>query len=246
LVGEPLNWGDVLKIKKRIGIMGLALVIVFVFGTVVVASASGPEYIYKVEGAKLEAGKTQEVTGVKAATAFFLRGESSGVKATIECTTLKANAASEPLIAGGQPGTSSKGQLELSSCGAVVGGETCKTAKIGAIPVTSEIVTVVAPAAKAGDLATLVTTTGAIVKLTECGAFGNVEVEVRGDAGALNSAGEAKVGTETFTAGTNLITKVKTFGGAPKEVLLEFGGNFASLEGEAELQLKGGKKWGVA
>jgi hypothetical protein len=229
--------------------MGLALVAAFAFSAVVAASASTPEYIYKVEGAKLEAGKTKEVTSIKAVGNIVLKGETFGVKATAECSTLKAASGGEPLLVGGQPGTSSKGKLELSACGAVVGGESCASAKIAPIQVNSEIVTVVTPAGKAGAVATLLTPTGTaftLVKFISCGSLGNVELEIEGDTAALNSTGEAKAGTERFGAGVNEITMVKTFGGSEREVGLEFGGHRATLQGEAEMQLRGVKKWGVA
>ena len=234
---------------KRIRLMGLALAAVFAFSAVVAASASTPEYIYKVEGAKLEAGKTEEASSVKAASIITLKGETFGVKATAEFTKLKVPAGGEPLLVGGQPGTSSKGKLELSGCGAVVGGESCAEVKIAPIQVNSEIVSVVSPAGKAGAAATLLTPTGAaftLVKFISCGNFGTVELEMEGNTAALNSVGEAKVGTERFSSGANEITMVKTFAGTEKEVGLEFGGHRATLAGEAELQLKGVKKWGVA
>lgn len=244
---------------SRIRIIGLALAAVFAMSAT--ASASAAEYIYKVAGAKLEAGVKTEITS-KAKTTFVLKGEVLGIKSETKCKTEKLNAAEKPVIVGGAPGTSEKELVEFGECSATLGGAACKSVKVNNTTTSNEIVTVVLPAAKAGKLATLFTPPTKVfttIELKECGAFGTQKAEVTGTTAALDSPEkvEQATGTLIFKAGAEEITEVgclketTTCTGAEKKapfrqkVGLKFGGNAATLEGESEVSLVSGQSWGV-
>ena len=221
---------------------------VFATSAVVASGASAAEYIYKVNGAKLEAGVTKAITA-KAKTAFVLRGEIIGLKSVTTCKKLKL-AATEPapVIIGGKAGTSEE-KIVFEECSGTLSGSACNSVVVENTPAINEIVTVVLPAAKVGKLATLFTPkTGTVfttIKLKECGIFGTTEGKVEGNSASLNSEGEAVVQTGTWVEGAEEITKVKLNSGAEVEVGLKFGGNKSTLQGISEVELTTKEKWGA-
>jgi hypothetical protein len=232
---------------KRMRVIGLTLVAALAIGAVAASGASAAEYIYKVNGVKLEAGITKAISS-KAKTPFILKGEIIGLKSETKCNKLKL-AATEPapVIKGGTPGTSEE-KIVFEECSGTLGGSPCKGVTVENTPALNEVVTVVLPAANAGKLATLFTPkTGTLfttIKLKECG-FVSTEGKVEGTSAALGSEGEAVVQTVTWAAPAEEITKVKKSSGAEVTVGLKFGGNAATLEGIAEVELTSKEKWGT-
>jgi hypothetical protein len=236
---------------KRIRAIGLALVAVFAMGAVAAAEASAAEYIYKVAGPKLEAGKTKEIKS-SAKKAFVLRGKGVlEIEAVTTCKALKLNAAEKPVIVGGKPGTSEKEKVEFGECTATVGGAKCEKVEVTNVSTKNEIVTVAAPASLKGRLATLFSpTTGtefSKVKLIKCGIFGNQTATVEGTSAALDEVEktEAKAGTLVYAVGSSEIIEVEKFGGAKAKVELKSGPTKSTIEGEATVELVGGESWGV-
>jgi hypothetical protein len=232
---------------KRIRIIGLTLVAVFAISAVAASGASAAEYIYKVNGAKLEAGATKAVSA-KAKTPFVLKGEIIGLKSDTKCNKLKlATIEPAPVIKGGTPGISEE-KIVFEECAGTLGGSACKSVTVENTPALNEIVTVVLPAAKAGKLATLFTPkTGTLfttIKLKECGIV-TTEGKVEGTSVGLNSEGEAVAQAITWAAPAEEVTKVKQSSGAEVAVGLKFGGNVATLEGIAEVELTSKEKWGA-
>jgi hypothetical protein len=232
----------------RLRIAGLALIAALALSAVAATGASAAEYIYKVNGAKLEATITKGISA-KAKTPFVLKGEIIGLKSITTCNKLKL-AATEPapVIIGGTPGTSEE-RIVFEECSGSLGGSGCKSVTVENTPALNEVVTVVLPAAKVGKLATLFTpkagTLFTTIKLKECGIFGSTEGKVEGTSASLNSEGESVVQNATWVAGAEEITKVKKASGAEVTVGLKFGGNPATLEGVSEVELTSKEKWGT-
>ncbi len=234
----------------RIKLVGLCLVAVFAFGAVAAAEASAAEYIYKVEGKKLEAGAKEEITS-KAKTEFVLKGTGPlGIKSETKCKKLKLNAAEKPVITGGIPGKSEKEKIEFEECTATVGGVKCSSVTVESASTNNELVTVVLPATKAGKLATLfVPASGKVftkIKFTKCGIFGNQSAEVEGSSAALISPEkvEAVSGMLVWNEKEEITETEKSNGERGKDGL-KFDGNAATINGEAEVTLVSGKVWGA-
>jgi hypothetical protein len=234
---------------QRVKILGVALAAVFAMSAITATASLAAEYIFKVNGAKLEAGQTREVTS-KAKKEFVLEGEVLGVKAVTKCKKEKLNAAEKPVIVGGIPGKSEKEKIEFSECSATVGGVACKSVTVENVPTNNEIVTIVKPAAKAGKLATKFTPSAGTkfteIKFKECGGFGSPTAEVTGTTAALDSP--EKVEQETgalIWSKPEEITEVEKSSKAKETVGLKFAGKAATLEGEAEVTLVSKEKWGV-
>ena len=239
---------------KRIRVIGLALVALFAFG-VAAASASAAEHIYKVEGTKLEANMTKEITSkVKSGSEFILKGEQEilkvKVKSETKCKTLKLNAAEHPIIIGGPVGTSAKEKIEFGECTATLGGSACEKVVIESASTNNELVTVRKPATDNGKLGTLFTpATGTVfttVKFTKCGIFGSREAKVEGKSTALVSpeATEAVAGTLVYSEAEE-ITEVEKQNGTLEASGLKFSGFPATIKGEAEVELVSKEKWGA-
>jgi hypothetical protein len=237
----------------RIKLVGLCLVAVFAFGAVAVAEAAAAEYIYKVNGKKLEASEKKEITS-KAKTEFTLTGEESvlgtKVKAITKCKKLKLNAAEKPVIVGGTPGKSEKEKIEFEECTATLGGSKCSSVTIESASTNNEIVTIVLPASKAGKLGVLFTpASGKVfttVKLKSCGIFGSHEAKVEGSSAALvgSEKTEAVAGTLVYSE-TEEITEIEKSNNTKEKVGLKFAGNPSKINGEAEVELVSKEKWGV-
>ena len=137
---------------KRVLMLGL-VAIPFAFGSIVAGSALGAEYIYKVNKTALGVGQDEEVA-LKAKTNQVMSSTILGIKFEVVCKNAKLAAAEEPIIKGGVPGTSARDRFEFSECQANVGSDKCNEVTVEGSHLAGEIVTVVAPAAKAGELAT--------------------------------------------------------------------------------------------
>ena len=236
---------------KHIRIIGLALVALFALGAIAATSAmAAPEHIYKVEGKKLEAGEKEEITS-KAKTEFVLKGTGPlGIKSETKCKKLKLNAAEKPVITGGTPGKSEKEKIEFEECTATVGGSKCSSVTVESASTNNELVTIVLPASKAGKLATLfVPASGKVftkIKFTKCGIFGSQSAEVEGSSAALISPEKTEaVNGVLIWNEKEEITETEKQNGEKGKDGLKFNGNAATINGEAEVALVSGKKWGA-
>jgi hypothetical protein len=208
---------------------------------------------YNVEGAKLEAGQTKEITS-KAKTEFTLKGEQEilgvKVKSVTNCKKLKLNAADKPVLVGGEPGKSEKEDIEFEECSATLGGSKCSSVTIESALANNELVTVVSPAGKRGKLASLFTpASGKVftkIKFTKCGLFGSQSAEVEGSSTALvgSEKTEAVTGTLVYSE-TEEITEIEKLNGTKEKTGLKFGGFAATINGEAEVELVSKEKWGA-
>ena len=240
---------------KRIKVIGIALVALFVMGAAA-AFAVEPEHIYKVEGAKLEAGKTKEITShIKPGTEFVLKGERTvlfiTVKSTTRCKKLKLNAAEKPVIVGGTPGTSEKEKIEFEECVGELEGKPCKGVSVENVPTTNELVTIKKPAALENKLGTLFKPAGGgkvftKVVLKECPTFGTQEATVEGTAAALVNPekGQEVAGSLIYNEKEE-ITEVEKQGGGKEAVGLKSNGKKATINGTAEVELVSKEKWGA-
>ncbi len=235
----------------RIKLAGLCLVAVFAFGAVTVAQASAAEYIYKVKGAKLEAGQTKEIkSSVKKE--FVLKGKGVlNIESVTKCKALELNAAEKPVIVGGKPGKSEKEKIEFKECSATLGGGKCEKVEVENVSTNNEIVTVVKPEALKGRLATLFTpSAGEVfskVKFVKCGIFGSQKAEVKGKSAGLdepNGLEEVKDWL-VYATGAAEITEVEKSNGEKVKVELTNEGKKATIEGEAWVELASKEVWGV-
>ncbi len=229
---------------RRTGLVGLCLVAAFAIGSAGATQALAAEYIYRVEGKKLGAGATRELTA-KARTEFIVKDV--GSKAEVKCKKVKLNAAEKPVIVGGTPGTSEKESFEFEECSATLEGAKCSSATVETAVLNNELVTVVKPAGEKGDLGFLFTpASGKIfmtIKLKSCGIFGSQEVKAEGTSTALVSLPQ-----KTETAAVILvwsesepITEIMKQNGVTEKTGLAS----LTLNGEVELELVSKEKWGV-
>jgi hypothetical protein len=248
-----INDKEQLTTMKHIRIIGLVLVALFMMSVIAASAAfAEPEHIYKVNGAKLEAGKTQEITSkVKPGTEFVLKGTGPlGIKSETKCKKLKLAVAEKPVIVGGTPGKSEKEKIEFEECTATVGGAKCEKVTIESASTNNELVTIDLPAGKAGKLATLFTPVAGkvftTIKLTKCGIFGSQEAKVEGTSAALVSPEkvEAESGTLVWKEAEE-ITEVQNQNKEKKKIGLIFNGKAATINGEAEVTLVSKEKWGA-
>ncbi len=234
---------------KRITIIGLAFAASWASCFAVVTSAAGAEYIYKVNKAPLEIGKTKEVR-VKAKTSQVMRGELSSTKFQVTCKKLKLVAAEKPVIQGDVPGRSEKERFVFEECESTLSTTKCEkvTAETGSLE--SEIVTVVRPATKAGKLA--VKYKGADgsnlfvkIKLTCIGI--SFTIECQGTTAWLDSPEkmEQRIGTLIGKAGAEEITEVERSTGTKEIVGLKCEGKPVTFEGESEIELVSEENWGI-
>jgi hypothetical protein len=233
-------------IAKRVFILGL-VAIPFAFGSIVAGSALGAEYIYKVNKTTLGVGQKEE-EALKAKTNQTMSSTFLGVKLEVVCKNAKLDAAEEPVIKGGVPGTSARDRFEFSECQANLSSAKCKEVTVEGGRLTGEIVTVVLPAAKAGELATKFSPSEnsfAKIKLN-CDSL-LFEVTFAGTTAMLDTPEkiEQSVGTLIAKAGTEAITEVRKSNGGTEKVGLNCNGERATFEGESELALVSNHSWGV-
>ncbi|HWX87793.1 MAG TPA: hypothetical protein VNX67_06445 [Solirubrobacteraceae bacterium] len=231
---------------KRVTIIGLAFAASWASCFAVVASAAGAEYIYKVNKASLETGKTKEVRA-KAKTSQVMGGEFLGTKFRVICNKLKLVAAEKPVIKGGVPGRSEKERFAFEECETTI----CdKKVTVEAGSLENEIVTVVQPATKAGKLAVEYKGTGgsnlfAKIQLTCIGIL--VTAEIQGTTVWLDSPEkmEQRIGTLIGKTGAEEITEVEKSAGTKEKVGLKCEGKPVTFEGESEIELVSEENWGI-
>ncbi len=121
---------------KRSKMLGLCLVALFAMSGLAAAQASAIEFLWKVNGSKLETGQEKTLTS-KAKGAQVLKTTVIGVKVEIKCTEVSTAGAK---IIGGMPGTSSE-TVEYKGCTvAKPSGCTVKGGTITTNPLKDEIV----------------------------------------------------------------------------------------------------------
>lgn len=232
---------------KRVLIAG-PIAALCALGSIAAGSALGAEYVYRVSKAVLGVGQTQKVT-LKAKTNQTLSSTILGIKFEVVCKKVKLNAAEEPVIKGGAPGTLAKDKFEFAECEATLGAERCKEATVEGSNLVGEIVTVVRPEAKAGELATKLSSAGTegsfvTVKVAGCGSF---SAKFTGSAAVLDipEKAEQPVGTLAAKSGGEEITAVQKSNGTQEAVGLKCLGVKATFAGESELALVSNASWGV-
>lgn len=230
---------------KHVAILGL-VAIPCVFGSIAAGSALGAEYIYKVNGTKLGVGQSEEET-LKAKTNQTMSSEVLGIKFEVVCKKVKLDAAEEPAIKGGIPGTSARNKFEFSECQASIGTQKCEGVTVEGGRLAGEIVTVVLPAAKAGELATKLSPSGtgasfAKIKTSGCG----LEVTFQGTLALLDKPEktEQSIGTLIAKTGSEEITEIQKSTGGKEKVGLTCSGVRATFGGENELALVSNDSWG--
>lgn len=222
--------------KKRVLVLGL-IAIPCAFGLIATGSALGAEYIYKVNKTTLGTGQDQ-VEALKAKSNQAISGTVIGIKFEVICKSLKLDAAEEPVIKGGVPGTSARDKFEFSGCE----GPSGLKCTVEGGHLAGEIVTVVLPASKAGELATKFT--GGTFATVKCA---GVQFEITGSTAMLDSPEKAEqlVGTLIAKTGTEEITEVQKSNGSKESVGLKCNGARATFAGESELTLVSNSSWGV-
>jgi hypothetical protein len=229
----------------------VVLVAVFAFSAVGAASASAHKFVWKVEKAPgtekiLAAGESKEFTA-SSKKGYIIKNEVLSIKLTIECKKQKFSAGAE--IIGGKPGKA-EGTIVFEECMPTAPSECVgKKVKIEPLPVKTELVAVVKPAAKAGKLATLFSpkTSTLFTVITLEGCMFNTKYELTGNAAALNGSQEVeqKTGSLLFKEGSEEITEVETSTGAKAKVELKTAGSKATFEGESALELVSKELWGA-
>jgi hypothetical protein len=226
---------------KRTRVLGLCLVAVFAMSGLVVAQASANEFIWKVNGSKLEGEKTKELT-TKAKGAQVLKAEVLGVPVEISCTTVSTAGAK---IIGGTPGTSSE-TVEYKGCtvakpsGCKIKGEAITTKAL-----KDEIVEGVGTSAGKGLIffAPKEGTTFAEPKLE--GGFFCLSVAVKGSvlAEAVSQKEEKETGELKFEPANG--KEYKNSKGETKKAGLTVSGNPSTVTGTVETQLNPVEKFGI-
>ncbi len=226
---------------KRMLVLGL-IAIPCAFGLIATGSALGAEYIYKVNKTMLGTGQDQ-VEALKAKTSQTMSSKVLGIKFEAVCKSVKLDAAEEPVIKGGVPGTSARNKFEFSGCEANIGGAKCEKVAVEGGHLAGEIVTVVLPASRAGELATKFSPSGTFATV-KCG---EAKIEFTGPIAMLDSPEKAEqlVGALIAKTGTEEITEVQKSNGNKESVGLKCSGARATFAGESELTLVSSDSWGV-
>lgn len=239
---------------KRISIIGSVLMAIMAMGAVAASSAMANCELtlgYCVLGKPLGGGQTQGIEA-KAAKEFVLKGEFLGIKSVTKCKKLKLNAAKAPVIVGGMPGTGRNQLVEFAECSATLGGSACNAVSVSNASTETIQVMIDHPTSLLGKLATYFVpanggTTFSTIKLTECGLLGSQEATVTGTTAALDTPvlTEAETGNLVYKEGAEEITEILHLDGKALKVGLKFGGNVATLDGEATVSLVSKEPWGV-
>jgi hypothetical protein len=218
------------------GLLTTAMVVIVVLAAGA-SGASAQEFIYKVAGSKLEAGKTKEVKG--SGTTFTLKGEVPPTKVEVQCA-MKLAAGSK--IKGGKPGTS-EDTIELTGC-SVLTPSGCTSVTVNPVKAKGEIV-VLKPSGKLGLLFTplIAGEPLTVVKFTGC--LGEAAPEVTGSLAAQESPeGEEKEKGKLIFP-TTAVKKVETTEKKEKAVGLEFAGAAGTLSGESSVELVSKEIFGI-
>lgn len=239
---------------RYIKLICLTLIAVGVLATATEGVASAvPQYIYKVNGKKLEAGEEREISvKLKAGTKFTIKAKGAlGVEAVIKCDAFKL-APANPMILGGIPAKSKNEFFAFEECSATVGGEACTVVVAKATELKDELVSILKPAGKAGKLANWFVPVNAekifaIFELGDCGIFGNSVATGTGTTAALITpeAAEGVALTWVWKTGAEEITEIERKNGEKLTVGLTTNGKKATLEGEVEVELVTGENWGA-
>jgi hypothetical protein len=236
------------------------LVAVSILAVLDVSTSSGAEFVYKYkEGGvvkELEAG-THFSLKAKVKKEYKITSKVVGLNAVVKCTEFSLSAANPiSVISGGKPGTSEE-QMIFSGCTASLGGEPCKSVRSFGEPggeivthkLKDEIVTIVLPAAKVGELATVFRSEGELaeIKYNECGIFNSQAENLWGKFAAKNNPGGALglVNVLAFEEPAEEITKIKRSTNDEENLGLSMSCRPATLNGESTLELVNGKEWGV-
>jgi hypothetical protein len=225
---------------RRVGIVGLCLAAVLALGGAAASGASAHSFIWKVAGAKLEAGKTKEITAkVKTGSKYILKGTAVGIKTEVECTSQKLKAGST--IIGGTPGTSEE-TLELENCKALKPSG-CTGVKVAATPAKNEIVEI-ASNKKLGILFKPKTGT-VFTTISFEGCLLNIKAEVTGSAVAEVGSEETEATTGTLIFPSTQIKEIVKSNGTKETTGLKFAGNEATIAGETTSELSPSAAFGV-
>ena len=230
---------------NRMRIFGLALAAMFALSAIAATAAMATTDIYQIGGAKLEAGETREIKSSMKSTSFVLEGTGPlGIKVVTTCTSLKLDAADDPVLLGGEPGKSGREAIEFSGCTATLGGSKCSSVTVESAQTNNELVDVDAKK----ELAVLFTpasgTKFSEVKLKSCGIFGSQSAAVEGTTAALvPSTKEAVKGELVWNAKEEITEVLKLGSSTGQKVGLTSDGNKATLNGEAFVELSSGKEW---
>lgn len=240
---------------QRIKLFGLSLTIALAVCAGGVANASAaPLHIYKVAAAKLEAGAKEEITAkLRETKTFTMKGEKeilfAKVKWEVKCTGLKLKAASEPMIVGGTPGSSEKEVFAFSGCTATLGGAKCEGLALATFEMNNELVTVLLPAGKAGELGNWFVPDEkrfGIVELRKCGIFGTETVEIEGSTAALVVPEAVEGVTQLWVwKEAEQITEIERQSKEKFKPALISGKSPVTLNGEVEVELVTKEEWGA-
>jgi hypothetical protein len=219
--------------------LGVCIALVFAFGAVTVAQASATEFIYKVKGAKLEAGQEKELTS-KAETSQVLKATVLGVASEITCTKVETPGAK---IKGGVPGTSSE-TVHYSGC-TVQKPSNCKVkeGKITTNALENEIVEGVG--ASKGIIEVVFRPTGKAFAEVALEGFFCPTVTVEGSilAEAIPQGKEVETGLLKFEPAEK--NKYKNSKGEEKEAGLKVGGKASTTTGTVETTLSTKEVFGL-
>jgi hypothetical protein len=206
-------------------------------------SAEATEFIYKVEGSKLEAKITKEIISRKITPKFVFEG---GVF-TIECGQMKLE--TSPQITGGKPGTLSSG-IGYTECSASELGKTCESASVSS-SVTGELVEIVNPeqysklmAWQLGNKNSVFATVVLVGCITP---HQSRQFLITGDVAASSkfrpNSGEREEIPWFFPE--KVITEVKNSANKTEKLELKAGSVPVVVKGELGLKLAKVKKWGI-
>ncbi|HYM44854.1 MAG TPA: hypothetical protein VES65_01665 [Solirubrobacteraceae bacterium] len=221
--------------------LGLCLATVLALSGIAVAQASAMEFIWKVNGAKLEAGKEKELTS-KAKGAQTLKATVLGVKVEIKCTEVSTAGAK---IVGGTPGTSTE-TVEYKKCIVVKPAE-CKIKgeTISTKPLVDEIVEGVGASAGKG-LILFKPKEGEIFAEPKLeGGFFCLSLAVKGSVLAEANPQKEEVETGVLKFEPAESKKYKNSKNEEKSAGLTISGNASTVTGEVETKLNPVEKFGV-
>jgi hypothetical protein len=226
---------------KRTQILGLCLAALFAMGGLVAAQASAIEFVWKVNGSKLETGQEKTLTS-KAEGLQILKTTVLGTAIEIKCSTVSTTGAK---IIGGKPGTSTE---TVAYGGCVVGkpsGCKVKGEAITTNPLKDEIVEGLGTSAGKA-LALFAPVTGKVFAEPKLeGGFLCLSLAVEGSvlAEANPQKEEVETGILKFEAANG--KESKGSGGETRKDGLTVSGNAAAVKGEVLTKLSPVEKFGV-
>jgi hypothetical protein len=221
--------------------LGVCVALALTISAVAAAQASAIEFIYKVNGAKLEAGKEKELVS-KAGTSQVLKASPLGVNTEITCTKVETPGAK---IKGGTPGTSTE-TVKYSGC-TVQKPSGCKVKeeKITTNPLINEIVEGVGASAGKAEVLFRPASGETFAEPKLEGGFLCPSLSVNGSilAEAVPQKTEAVVGSLKFEPAEK--GKYKNSKGEELSAGLKVGGKAATTTGTVETELSTKEKFGI-